>query len=147
PAQPPRGPSKPKANRKPPGRERCPADVTASVTPVDPGGSPNRVRHPNPPVIVVRHPTPIVEGRPAPVVIALEAPAGVRVDPVPALGVRLKVRAGGRPIRRPRAAKPADHHPLAVRRKSAVESLDRHAAVCTGNDRWLRRRRPRTDAA
>src|SRR5262249_62279034 len=58
----PRRASKTIAKRESHGRERCPADVTASVTPVDPGGSPNRITHPKPPVIVVPHPTPNAEG-------------------------------------------------------------------------------------
>src|SRR5229473_2943741 len=108
-------------------RERGPADVSVAVTPVDPGRRPNGIRYPYPTKVRIGQPASIMEWSPSPLVVALEGPAVIGVDPVPARRVGAKAEAHDRHPRTPHAAILSDVQPLTIRRQRVVERVERNA--------------------
>src|SRR5215472_3876252 len=117
-----------------------PTDVAITKAPIHPGRTPHRVWNPHPTVVVGEIPPAIVKRRPTPLVIALEAPAVIGVDPVPAGEIRPKIDSDDRLVRPPNTAQTTDDDPLSVGRQRGIEDSDGHA------DRGLGNRSPRSHA-
>ncbi len=107
------------------GRKRGPAYVPASKAPFHPSRSPDCVRNPDPSERAVAIPSTIVEGRPAPAPLRLEAPPGIRVDPIASGDVRREVRANDPRVGAPDPSVPLDGKPFAIGRQSVVKHRDR----------------------
>ena len=105
-------------------RERGPARVASSKTPVDPRGSPHGVRHPHPAFALVEPPAPVVERRPPEGKRARERPAGLRRHPLPVRGIRHEVRADDA-HRRAEHAHVVEPHPFAIGRELLIKRLSR----------------------
>src|ERR1700687_572670 len=113
------------------GSQGDPADVASAKAPIHPRRSPLRARDPDPSVVVIHHPAPIVKGRPAPGVVALEGPTVIRVDPVPAAEIGAKIAADQGPIGPPGTSETPDHYPFTVRRQRTFKGLRRNAPIGT----------------
>ena len=105
-------------------RHRRPAHVAAPIAPFYPCRCPGGARQPDPTQSAVAIPSPIVEGSPTPNPLGLEAPAGVRVHPIPARHVGLEFGADDPWMRPPDSPNVLHDDPFSIRRQGVVEHAD-----------------------